>query len=207
MLLWCFWKKVSFCYSAWLISGSHWIIVPCLQLIKATLTTLTTLPWFLWQQGAEMMLSPGFCSTLGLALRWQGFVRKSQPCRLCWQLTPHPASAARSLLSAQIVTPWSGLGKDTEALKPLWIVESLFLIDQPDPRSLELEHKHTQIWIPKSVPTAKNPFQYVLVGWRIFWSVCVVLRITYNTLILISTLEKPDLDVNFFSTCFYSILS
>lgn len=167
MLLWCFWKKLSFCYSAWLISGSHWIIVPCLQLIKATLTSFTTLPWFLWRQGGEMLLSPGFCSTLWLALRGQGFVRRSQPCRLGWQLTAHPASAARSLLSLPKCHTRVRLGEGHRGFKASLgcSVPVLFLVVQADPRSLEMEHKHTQICTPQGVPTAKIHFStFWLVG-------------------------------------------
>lgn len=162
MLLWCFWKKLSFCYSAWLISGSHWIIVSCLQLIKATLASFTTLPWFLWRQGGEILLSPGFCSTLWLALGWQGFVRKSQPCRLGWQPPAGPASEARSLLSLPKRHARVRLGEGHRGFKGC-SVPVPFLVVQPHPRSLELEHKHTKI----STPFLHQKPISILFGWLV----------------------------------------
>lgn len=216
MLLRCFWKKVSFCYSAWLISGSHWIIVPCLQLIKARLTSLTTLPWFLWWQGEKWCFLQASAVSL-TCLEGTGLCQEKPALQAGLTAHSSPCKGSKVPYSAsQIAPPGSGLGKDTEPLKPPQAVQSLSCFLE----SKQIQgvwswstntHAHTNLH-PIKCSYRENPFQYFLVvGWLVdllvggFLSQTVCAEDYLQHINTYFHFGKNWLWPEFFSICFYSI--
>lgn len=175
MLLWCFKKKVSFCGSAWLISGSYWIIVPCLQLIKATLTDPSSLAVLLvmkrGRHDAFSRLLQNLPKCLELVWLCQSTAGAAGWANTKVQ-TPPPQAKQGLLLSLSGGCAGVRLGERHWCFKvslpcsvPVW-----FLADQPDPGILELECTviHTRISLHRRSLQQKSAS--IGFGWLVSWS-------------------------------------
>lgn len=141
------------------------------------------------------MPSPGFCTTFRIALRWHDFVRVKPALQV--ELTTQLISrhCKQSEVSYSDCHAELRLGERHKCFKASFgcSVPVSFLVDQPDPRSLELEHKHTYIHKSKhstKCSYSRNPFQQFLFVCLFCQTVCVEIRITENISMLFSTLKK-----------------
>lgn len=162
--------KVSVCYSAWLISGSYWIIVPCLQLIKPTLTYLSPLCLgFCDRKREKITLSPDFfkfclevawlCQNKASPVGWA-----NNPAQI-----PPPQVKQGFLLSLSDCHAETRLGKRHKHFKASLgcSVPVLFLCRPIRLKHFGEEQKHTytNLCTPQNVPTAQVHFKrFCLVG-------------------------------------------